>query len=75
MIKNIIKSDMYEIVLRENFLHIKNYINVLEIYPNKIIILLKNKKLIINGNDLIISALDEYEILIKGNIKGIDFNE
>lgn len=74
MIKRII-NDNYEININSCFMHVKNYENIVEIYQSKIIIILKDKKLIINGSNLIICALDEYEILIKGNIKGIEFNE
>ena len=73
MIKNIIKNDDYEINIKNNFLHIKNYINVIDISSNRISVLIKNNKLIINGSSLIISCLDEYELLIKGYIRSIDF--
>ncbi len=74
MIKKIINDD-YEINIKNCFLHVKNYKNIVEIYQSRIIILLKDKNLVINGSNLIICALDEYEILINGNIKGIEFNE
>lgn len=73
MIKNIIKNNDYEINIRNNFLHIKNYINVIDISSNRISILIKNNKLIVNGSSLIISCLDEYELLIKGYIRSIEF--
>lgn len=75
MIKNIIKDDNYEIHIKENNIHLINYINIIDISSSKISISIKNKILIIKGNNLIISALDEYEMIIKGNIKGIEFNE
>ena len=73
MIKKIIKDDNYEIIIKNYFIHLINYISIDNISSYKIIIHIKNKKLIINGNDLIISALDEYELIIKGNIKEIEF--
>ena len=73
MIKKIIKDDNYEIIIKNCFIHLINYISIDNISSYKIIVHIKNKKLIINGNDLIISALDEYELIIKGNIKGIEF--
>jgi sporulation protein YqfC len=61
--------------MSESLIHITNYKNIVDIGSNRILILLNNKELIINGCNLYISALDKYEILIKGNIKGLEFNE
>ena len=72
MIKNILNNKNYEINLKDNYLHLINYINVVDISLNKIRILLYNKTLVVNGNNLLISALDENELLIKGNIKGLE---
>ncbi|MBR4178706.1 MAG: YabP/YqfC family sporulation protein [Bacilli bacterium] len=73
MIKNILNNKCFEIDLKENCLHLINYINVIDISPNKMHILLNNRSLVVNGSNLIICALDENELLIKGNIKGIEF--
>lgn len=73
MIKNVIKNDNYEINIKDNFLHLINYINVLSISGSKIIIEIKDNNLIIFGNNLMISALDEYELIVRGIIKGIEF--
>ena len=75
MIKDIINNKDYELFINKEYLQIKNYINIIDINSNKISILLKNKELIINGTSLLITALDSYELLIKGNIKGIEFND
>ena len=75
MIKNIIKNNDYEIIIKNSFIHIKNYINILDISNTKISILLNQNKLIINGSSLLITALDQYELIIKGNIKGIELND
>jgi len=75
MIKNILNNKIYEICIKDNFFHLKNYVNIIDIYPNSISILLLDKKLNISGSNLIISAMDEYEILIKGNIKNIEFKD
>ena len=74
MIKNILNNKNYEINLRDNYLHLINYINILDISSNKIRIMLNNNTIEIDGNTLLISALDENELLIKGNIIGIRFN-
>lgn len=73
MIKDILNSKCFEINLKENCLHLINYINIIDISSKRIKILLNSEYLIVDGNDLIISALDESELLIKGNIIGIKF--
>ena len=75
MIKDIINNKDYELFINKEYLQIKNYINIIDINSNKISIILKNKELIINCISLLITALDSYELLIKGNIKGIEFND
>ena len=75
MIKDIIRNNMYELIIKKNYLHIKNYKSIVEIYQNKIIIILHDSKLTVLGIDLIVSALDEYEMIIKGIIKGIEIDE
>ena len=75
MINNILKNDLYELIIKDNFIHLKNYKSIIDIYPDNINILVKNNKIVIKGSNLIICALDEYEILIKGTIRSITFNE
>lgn len=73
MIKNIIKNTNYEIRINTNYVHIINYIKIEDISFNNIKIYLNNKKINIKGEKLIITRLDENEMLIKGIFKGIDF--
>ena len=65
----------YEITINDKYLYIKNYSKVINTSFREIIITLNNKTIIINGNDLIISKMDKYDLLIKGNIKGIVFKD
>ena len=67
------KINNYEINVKDNFIHIKNYINVIDINSNKIRIKVKNNTLLIYGCNLIATAMDEYEIVINGCIKSIEF--
>lgn len=73
MIKDIIKNKNYEIKIDVNYIHIINYLKVDEISFNNIKVSLNNKIININGEKLIITKLDENEMLIKGVFKGIDF--
>ena len=68
-----IKNNSYEINICNNRVHIKNYIRIIDIDLNRIEILILNNKLIINGDKLIIRRMDEYELLINGIIKGLEF--
>ena len=65
----------YEIIIRDKYINIKNYKRVIDINDNKIEIILDKNKINISGSNLIVCGMDEYEILIRGNIKGIDFIE
>ena len=67
MINNIIKNKNYEININLNYIHIE------DISFNNIKILLNNKIINIKGEKLLITKLDENEMLIKGVFKGIDF--
>lgn len=66
----VINKDI-EIYIKDNLIHIKNYNRVIDISNNKI----ELKDVVINGSNLIISKLDEYELCIKGKFKGIIFND
>ena len=72
MIKDIFNK--YEIIIKEDYLHIKHYSKIIDIDSSKIEIVLDKYKVYINGSSLIVSALNEYEIIIRGMIKSIEFN-
>ena len=65
MINNIIKNKNYEININLNYIHIINYIKIEDISFNNIKILLNNKIINIKGEKLLITKLDENEMLIK----------
>ena len=71
MIKSIFNK--YEIIIREKLIHLKYYSKIIDIDSSKIEIVLNNNILLIKGSSLIVSALSEYEIVIKGVIKSIEF--
>lgn len=73
MIKDIIKNKSYEIKIDVNYIYIINYLKINDISFNNINVSLNSKKININGEKLIITKLDENEMLIKGVFKGIDF--
>jgi sporulation protein YqfC len=72
---NYIKDDDYLIGIYSGMIHIFNYKRVVDIMPNEISIQLKNNKIIVYGENLIIKKLDKLEMLINGKIKRVDFVE
>ena len=52
-----------------------NYIEIKEISENNICIILNNKKLIVNGSNLLVKKLDKYEVLITGIIEKVIVDE
>lgn len=72
MIKKVLNNNC-EIYFKNNLLDIKYYSRIIEINNNKIELFVYKQKIIITGNDLIIKCMDEYEIVIKGSILGIQF--
>jgi len=67
------KDKYYEINIKEKYIHIRNYIKIEDINDSHIKIKLINKSIIIEGSFLIISKLDEFELLIKGEFKKVQF--
>lgn len=73
MIKDIIKNNNYCIYIENNIICIKNYIRIIDISESFIKIKLNNKIIHINGINMIINKLDEYDLSIKGEFKDIKF--
>lgn len=72
-IKTYIKEDETKIVVINNKINIVNYNDIGHFDSNKIIVKAKDKELIIQGSDLVVSKLMNDEILITGNFNKIEF--
>ncbi|MDD6272884.1 MAG: YabP/YqfC family sporulation protein [bacterium] len=66
------KNNDYEINIYKDLIHIKNYNKIKDINIKYIVIELNIKIIKINGNNLIINKLDEHELSIIGEFKGIE---
>ena len=66
-------NNKYEIIVRDCFVYVKYYKKIVDINSSVIKISFNNKNIIVHGNGLIVCALDEYEIVIKGIISSIEF--
>lgn len=65
----------YYIDIFRNCLHVYYYEELITLTDTLIELKLKEFNLIIEGNNLIVSAMDNHEILIKGNINLLRFNK
>lgn len=72
-IKTYIKEDETKIIVINNKINIVNYNDIGHFDSNKIIVKVKDKELIIQGSDLVVSKLMNDEILITGNFNKIEF--
>lgn len=72
-LQNFLMDQDYYIDIFNNCLHVYYYESLIELSSKKIELKLKEFNLIIEGEDLIVSAMDNHEILIKGTIKEMRF--
>lgn len=61
----------YKIIIKNNTINIINYIEVKDFTNNKIIITHNKGQTIIEGKDLVVSKMQDNEVLIVGNISSI----
>ena len=69
---NVLKNK-HELVIKNGYLYLKNYKRIVDINDKNILIMLDNKSVNIKGNNLIVCSMDEYDIVIKGNINIIEY--
>lgn len=62
------------ITYSEEGLFIENYVEVMSVKKNELVILCKSVRLIILGTNLLISALSKDEIVIKGRVDVVKFS-
>ena len=74
-LRTYIMEDEFEVKLLNNRIDIVNYETIDHLDSNKIIIRYKQGKIIINGNNLVVSKLLKDEVLIIGKIKNIELGD
>ncbi len=74
-IKNYINDTNFKITIFNNYININNYEEIIVLEEECITIRLISKLVTIKGNNLFIKKLLDKEILIKGFIKEVIFNE
>lgn len=73
-LENYLYDNEYKIIIKNNTINICNYTEIIDFDVNKIVIKNKDKKISIEGKDLIISKMLKDEVLITGIIKNISIN-
>ncbi|MCM1053393.1 MAG: YabP/YqfC family sporulation protein [Ruminococcus sp.] len=73
-LQNFLLDQDYYIDLFKDTLHVYYYLDLISLSNTLIELKLKEFNLIIEGNNLTISAMDNHEILIKGTIDNMRFN-
>lgn len=66
-----INENKYEIRIVDNIIDISNYTEIKEFSSNKIVIIYKSGKTVIEGTSLVIKVMLDNEIKITGNISNI----
>lgn len=71
-ITNYIFDNNFKINLTDKYINIINYDEIIDFSPNKISIKVNNKKIIIEGYNLLIKRMENNEVLITGAIININ---
>ena len=73
-LNNYLYDKEYKIIIKENYVNIINYDEIIDFTFNKVSVKNKNKIIIIDGTNLTISKMVIDEVLITGNISNIRIN-
>ena len=69
---NVLKNRT-EIIIKGEYIFIKNYKKLIDVNEDSIYLITSDNSIHIKGNNMIVKAMDEYDIVIKGNIKSIEY--
>ena len=61
-----------KLILKDNYLNIINYIEIKDFSSNKILVKTKSKIITIKGDNLVVSKMQDNEVLITGIISIIE---
>ena len=71
---NYLSDREYKIIIKENYIDIINYDEIIDFSLNKVSIRYKDKLIIVEGKNLVITKMIDEEVLITGNITTIRIN-
>ncbi len=61
----------YKIIIKENYVNIINYDEIVDFMTTKISVRYKHKRITIEGLNLVISKMESNEVLVTGNINTV----
>ena len=70
-VNNYLCDREYKIIIKENYINIINYDEIVDFSLTKVSIKYNDKLIIIEGKNLVISKMLEQEVLIIGNISNV----
>lgn len=73
-IDSYLSDNEYKIVIKKNTINIINYDEIVDFSPLKISVKYSNKLIIVDGQNLTISKMQDDEVLISGTILNIRIN-
>ncbi|MBR2678117.1 MAG: YabP/YqfC family sporulation protein [Bacilli bacterium] len=71
-ISNYVNDKEFRLTLYNDKIHIINYKKIISLENNYLSILCLDKKILVTGNNLILSKILDNELLIKGTINNIE---
>lgn len=74
-INKIIKNDEFTINMWSKFVCINNFTAIITLESNNVVLLNKDKRIVINGNNISINKLLDNEILLSGDVTSIKIGE
>ena len=69
-----LEDEDYKIIIKKNQINIINFKEIIDFSDNKITLKCENKRIDVEGKNLIISKMMDDELLIIGNINNIRIN-
>lgn len=64
----------YKIIIKDNYLNIVNYDEIIDFSLTKVIIRCQTKNIVLEGRNLIIVKMLDNEVLVKGTITNLNIN-
>lgn len=74
-INKIIKNDEFTINMWSKFVIVNNFTAIITLESNNVVLLNKDKRIVINGNNISINKLLDNEILLSGDVTSIKIGE
>ena len=70
-----IVDDEFKVIIMDDYINILNYIEILDFSSKEISIKYNGGIMFIKGSELVVAKMLDDELLIRGNIKSISYND